>query len=71
MPHKYETLEALKAAYDRGDLSAPLMLDNDTASVCAGEDGTMSDDAGEVFEMHPAELLEKALTLLGIPWEEL
>jgi hypothetical protein len=54
-------LQELAAAYQAGTVTAPLMLDNDQTTVYQGDD--------EVFEMHPADLIEQALTLLGIPWE--
>lgn len=61
----YKTLADLIAAYASGALdreASPLYLDNDTADV----DG----DTGTVYEVHPARLLREALTLLGIPWED-
>lgn len=58
------TLEELIAAYKSGELTevAALVIDNDHTAV-------YDDDANTLFEMHPADLLEQALTLLGIPWE--
>lgn len=41
------------------------MIDNDDASMYDGDD----EDGEIVFEMHPADLLEQALDLLGIPHE--
>jgi hypothetical protein len=60
---KYSNLEALAAAYKSGELpqDRPLMLDNDTVSVW--------NEGDSVFEMHPAELQEQVLDLLGIPHE--
>jgi len=57
------TLQELAGAYKTGTVTAPLMLDNDSTSVY--------DEAADatVFEMHPADLIEQALTMLGIPWE--
>lgn len=59
------TLEELATAYKMGDVPAgmPILLDNDQAMVYNDHVGTT------IFEMHPQELLEQALTLLGIPWE--
>jgi hypothetical protein len=60
-PGQAATLQELVAAYRTGAVTGPLMLDNDSTSVYQGDD--------EVFEMHPDELIEQALTMLGIPWE--
>lgn len=57
----YETPRDLQAAYKSGTVTDPLMLDNDSTSVYAGDDN--------VFEMHPNDVLEQALDLLGIPHE--
>ncbi len=57
------TLAELKAAYGKGDLTEPLILDNDHAAV-------YDTNADAVFELHPEELLRAALDLLGIPWSE-
>lgn len=61
---KYETLKALKAAYDSGELakSNPLMLDNDCTFV-------YTDDAKVFNGGMPEDLLREALALLGIPNE--
>lgn len=58
------TLEELIAAYKSGELTevAALVIDNDHTAV-------YDEDANTLFEMHPVDLLEQALTLLGIPWE--
>jgi hypothetical protein len=61
------TLAELVQAYHDGTLKAPLMLDNDHTSVWPDEGAQYNERY--VFEMHPEELLEQALTLLGIPWE--
>lgn len=59
---KHKTLTALIEAYKRGDgLTGPIRLDNDTTDVYANHE--------KVFSMHPVELLEQALDLLGVPWE--
>jgi hypothetical protein len=62
---KYKTLKELQAAFAVGALrdaeDAVLWLDNDQTTIYV--------DNERVFEMHPEDLLEQALTLLGIPWE--
>lgn len=60
---KFRTLDALIEAYDEGSLSRDdrLVVDNDSVSLWHN---------GEcVFERHPSELLEDALTALRLPWE--
>lgn len=58
---RYTSLEELTDAYARGDIIAPMMLDNDWMGVYQN---------GEtVFELHPEEFRERVLELLGIPWE--
>lgn len=63
MAHKYSSLAELKAAYDSEKLSedSPLYLDNDHVTVYNAA-------SNPIFESHPADLLEEALDLLGIPW---
>lgn len=58
---KYKTLAELQQAYKTGEITAPLMLDNDSTDVYDNEE--------DVFEMHPEQVLEEALALLGIPSE--
>jgi hypothetical protein len=59
---RYDTLRQLSDAIAAGTVKdAVLMLDNDSTSVY--------EDAECVFEMHPDDLLEQALDLLGIPHE--
>lgn len=58
---KYDTLKQLADAYLAGDVKALLMLDNDATAVY--------DEEERVFEMHPADVLDQALSLLGIPHE--
>jgi hypothetical protein len=58
---RYPTLAALQAAYAAGELTEPLMLDNDDTSVYVGDE--------EVFSAHPQQVLEDALDLLSIPRE--
>lgn len=70
---RYETLAELKAAYDSGELSKlkyKVWLDNDDASILAEDDITTDGDTDtHIFEVHPEDLLEQALDLLGVPWE--
>jgi hypothetical protein len=64
------TLAELVEAYKSGKLTDDdiLWLDNDTTGLYTGDE-----DAGEpvvkVFEMHPYELLEQALDLLGVLYD--
>lgn len=58
---RYDTVEQLRDAYRDGEIHGPLMIDNDDTSVYSGGE--------QVFEMHPEDLLEQALNLLGIPNE--
>jgi hypothetical protein len=69
---KYKSLAELKQVIDSGELKLSggydkLMLDNDNTSLYVGDHD--SPDVERVFEMHPNQLLEEALTLLGIPWD--
>jgi len=61
MPKKYKTLAELRDAYASGKVTDPLMLDNDDTFVYQGDE--------EVYQSHPAQLLEDALDLLGVPHE--
>ena len=63
MTNHYDTVGQLREAYQRGEISDPLMIDNDSTFVYQ-ESGD-----SDVFEMHPHDLLEQALDLLGIPHE--
>jgi hypothetical protein len=70
----YSTLADLVNAYHDHSLTAPLTVDNDSTFVYANTDGDEPGDDDNtgvdcVFEMHPAELLEACLDLLGIPHE--
>lgn len=61
---KYKTLAELKAAYETGDLNpeeSPLILDNDNSTVWCDDEC--------VYRGPGYELVEEALTLLGIPWD--
>jgi hypothetical protein len=65
----YDTLRQLQEAYQRGELSEeePLWLDNDSTDAFAPNPGP--DPSKCLFSMHPADVLEQALDLLGIPHE--
>jgi hypothetical protein len=61
---RYATLAQVQAAYASGEIPAPfaLVLDNDASYVYVGDE--------EVYQGGgPAELIEEALDLLGIPHE--
>lgn len=60
---KCTTLAELVAAYRKGEVTAPLMIDNDNMSVYDEATDTY------VLEMHPYDVMEQALDLLGIPHE--
>lgn len=65
---EYATLAELKAAYDSGELSRDdfLTIDNDCTPVYRDRDGEFE----KVFDGDPPScLLEEALTMLGIPWQ--
>lgn len=55
---KYLSLTDLKAAYDSGELTEPITIDNDSVYT-----------PDITYEAHPSEVLEQALDLLGIPHE--
>jgi len=57
---QYRTLRELREALAAGTVRGPLLIDSDAVYTLAGD--------GD-FEMHPADLLEQALDLLGIPHE--
>ena len=68
---KYKTLSELKAAYESGEISEEdsLTIDNDSTTVYI-PDLEANNDYIKVFDGGcPAELLEEALSLLGIPNE--
>jgi hypothetical protein len=60
---KYDTLRQLHDAVKAGKVTGTLMIDNDAVSMY--DEATDTD----LFEMHPADLLEQALDLLGIEHE--
>lgn len=73
MSEKYKTLKDLKVALDSGELKlkAPrdrLVIDNDVCFLYLHSEED-EDDATCVFRLHPADLLEQALELMGIPWD--
>lgn len=63
------TLAELTAAYKQGEHLTPMMIDNDSVSVTRVDEENDPDwrHAEEVFSMHPEDLLEQCLDLLGIP----
>jgi hypothetical protein len=63
------TLTELAEAYKRGEKIQPLMIDNDVCDAVRVDTENDPDwrNAEDVFSMHPDELLEQALDLLGIP----
>lgn len=70
-PWRYKNLAELAEAYKTGELSADdrMMLDNDCTPVYL-YDHEKEDFGEKVFDSYgPSCLLEEALTLLGVPWE--
>ena len=63
---RVSTLAQLVDGYNSGAYTAPAMIDNDCVTVYQ-ESAPGADDAEKVFEMHPEDMLEQALALLGIP----
>ena len=65
---RYNSLAELAVAYRMGEVTAPLMIDNDNMSVWEYDD---NDPAvhDELFEMDPHDVMEQALDLIGIPHE--
>ena len=67
MEMKYTTLKQLKKALDQGEIQLNpgggdcLMVDADSTYFYLDDE--------VVFRMHPSDLLEEALNLLNIPWE--
>lgn len=57
----YRNLEELRDAYAARGSTEPLMLDNDHVGMYV--------DDQQVFDSHPDDVLEQALTLLGFRWE--
>lgn len=67
---KYHTLAEVKAAFESGELTAdtPLRIDNDCATVYV-DDGPDRQVCVYRHRGGPENLLEEALTMLGIPNE--
>jgi hypothetical protein len=67
MDMPYKTLTELKKAIDTGEIQLNpeggdcLIVEGDSTYFYLGDE--------IVFRMHPSDLLEEALNLLGIPWE--
>lgn len=67
MKTKYTTLKELKEALDKGEIKLDpgrgdyLTLESDIAYLYVDDEC--------VFRIHPSDLIEEALDLLGIPWQ--
>lgn len=67
METKYKTLKELKEALGRGEIEVDpergdcLTLESDIAYFYVDDEC--------VFRMHPSDLIEEALNLLGVPWQ--
>ncbi len=67
METRYITLKELKEALDKGEIKSNpesgdcLTLESDITCFYADDEC--------VFRMHPSDLIEEALDLLGIPWQ--
>lgn len=67
MEMKYKTLRELKEALDNGEIEIDpesgdgLTLESDITYFYVDDEC--------VFRMHPSDLIEEALDLLGIPWQ--
>jgi len=67
METKYKTLKELKDALDKGEIKTDpergdyLSLENEITCFFVDDEC--------VFRMHPSDLIEEALDLLGIPWK--
>jgi hypothetical protein len=66
---RYTDAGQLLLGYSSKQITAPLMLDNDSACVVVHDKDWTPGETETVFEMHPEDLLEQLLTLCGIPWE--
>lgn len=67
MEMKYKTLKELKKALDKGEIQ--LNPEGGDCLIVDGDSTYFYLDDEVVFRMHPSDLLEEALSLLGIPWE--
>lgn len=66
---QYTDAGQLLLGYSSGQISAPLMLDNDSADVVIHDEDWTPGQTETVFSMHPVDMLRELLTLVGIPWE--
>lgn len=62
---RYENLSELRNAYALGEVTEPVMADNDTVDAHIDDE----DEEAHVFSAHPEDLLFEALKLLGVPAE--
>ena len=63
---KYKTLKELKEALDKGEIE--LNPESDDGLTLESDITYFYVDDECVFRMHPSDLIEEALDLLGIPW---
>lgn len=63
-----KTLAELIEAYKRGEITQPMMLDNDDVSVIEPHDEDWL-NVTEHYNAHPYELLVQLLDYVGIPHE--
>jgi pyruvate-formate lyase-activating enzyme len=67
---KYPTLWDLVVAYKKGEMTEPIVLDNDQTTVYVYPEGQREFIPTIVFSGgDPGMLLREALRLLGVPWE--
>jgi len=64
---KYKTLKELKEALDKGKIQ--LNPESGDCLIVESDSTYFYVDDECVFRMHPFDLLEETLNLLGIPWE--
>jgi hypothetical protein len=68
-PNMYATLADIHTAIHQGE-PITLMIDNDSVSAVSDEYADVPGPTPlDTFEIHPEQLLEDALDLLGIPHE--
>jgi hypothetical protein len=65
---KYNSLAELAEAYRKKEVTVPMMLDNDDASVWDDDDEVPVDES-VLYQGSPEVVLAEALDLLGIPYE--
>lgn len=58
---KYKTLAQVREAYKKQEITAPMIVDNDTCFIYQGDE--------KVWQSNPEKLLLDSLELLGIPAE--